>query len=133
MSKPVFDDVLRLHGRRDRLSYVLITLACWAIFLTVTFLLILIGASASETMGTAVAVLWLIGLLPLAWTRLAVSAQRCRDLGWSGWLAALVLVPYLGLLFSVVLFLARGELGPNRYGPDPIEPGAGRLARLHPA
>ncbi|MFT3973567.1 MAG: DUF805 domain-containing protein [Amaricoccus sp.] len=130
MSKPVFDDVFRFHGRRNRRSYALFTLAIWSLFLTATFVLVLVGASASENLGTAVAVLWLVGLLPFAWASWSVSAQRCRDIGWTGWAALLALMPYVGFAFSVALFFIPGTSGANRYGPDPVQPVGPALGRL---
>jgi uncharacterized membrane protein YhaH (DUF805 family) len=132
MSKPVFDDILSVSGRRNRLSYTLFFLACLTLLFTVTVLFVLVGTIAGEDVGTFNALVWLIGTLPLAWASLAVTAQRCRDLGWSGWLAILGLVPYVGFVFHLALAVLPGIVGANRYGPDPISRPATSHARLHP-
>ena len=132
MSRPVFDDVFRFHGQRNRRSYILFTLGAWLLMLALTFLLVLVGASASDDAGTAAAVLWLLALVPFAWASWTVAAQRCRDVGWTGWAALLAVLPYVGLVFSLALFVIPGTSGPNRHGPDPRAPGAGDLSRLQP-
>ena len=60
---------------------------------------------------------------------IAVAVRRFHDHNISGWwyLGLLVLgfIPYLGLLANLGLLwvLVRGGTwGPNRYGPDPINP-----------
>jgi uncharacterized membrane protein YhaH (DUF805 family) len=54
---------------------------------------------------------------------LAVTARRLHDLDWSGWFTLLNLVPVLGFVL-LLLVLPRGVRGPNRYGPDPLDPAA---------
>lgn len=131
MSKPVFDDLFRFHGRRNRRSYALVSLALWSLFIVATALLVLIGAAASETIGTTVAVLWLVGLIPFAWAGVAVTAQRCRDANWTGWIGLLALVPYVSLLLGLALCFVPGSFGTNRYGTDPLAPGELDFGRLH--
>lgn len=51
----------------------------------------------------------------------AVSAgsRRAHDIGQSGWLAALTVIPYLGLVAALVLVFIPGQPGDNKYGPNP--------------
>jgi hypothetical protein len=37
MSRPVFDDIFRFHGRRNRRSCILFTLGAWLLMLALTF------------------------------------------------------------------------------------------------
>ena len=48
---------------------------------------------------------------------LTLNIRRCHDLGKSGWyvLAIFFIIPGLFLLFK------KGTVGPNKYGPDPLE------------
>lgn len=119
MSKPVFADVFWPRGRRNRASYTLFMLAIWTVFLALTLLLVLVGASASENVGTAVAIFWLLSIVPLTWMMLSATAQRLHDLGRSGWSAAILFVPYLNLAAAAVLAILPGTPGPNRWGTDP--------------
>jgi uncharacterized membrane protein YhaH (DUF805 family) len=54
-------------------------------------------------------------LVPL----IAAMVRRLHDSGWRGWWLLAALVPLLGGLFLLVLFLTDSQRGPNRYGPDP--------------
>ncbi|GJE60460.1 DUF805 domain-containing protein [Methylobacterium trifolii] len=65
----------------------------------------------------------LVHILPV----LAVTARRLHDLGWSGWFSLLNLVPVVGFVV-LLLVLPRGVRGPNRYGPDPLDPAATEAA-----
>lgn len=119
MSKPVFEDVFWPKGRRNRVSYTLFMLAIWAVFLAFTLLLVLVGASASENVGTAVAIFWLVSIVPLTWMMVSATVQRLHDLGRSGWPAAVLFVPYLNVVAAAVLAILPGTEDPNRWGTDP--------------
>ncbi len=48
--------------------------------------------------------------------------KRWHDQNESGWHALWVLVPLLGPLYHLMyVVLFRGTVGPNRFGPDPVE------------
>jgi uncharacterized membrane protein YhaH (DUF805 family) len=68
-----------------------------------------------------------------------VIAQRLRDFGWSGWVALLAIIPFsngiigglvamviggfitlVGAIIVLALCFVPGDVGPNRYGPDPL-------------
>jgi uncharacterized membrane protein YhaH (DUF805 family) len=65
--------------------------------------------------GLAIAVYGLAALVPA----LACSVRRLHDIGMSGWLLLISLVPFLGGLALLVLFLMDSNPGPNQYGPNP--------------
>lgn len=84
----------------------------------------------------AIATKWQwLGFIALVLTALAMlstpflAAQRCRDLGWSGWAFMVMFVPWGGAIFEWYIYLRRGMAGPNRYGPDPYA--ADGAAREH--
>lgn len=119
MSKPVFSDLFRLSGRRNRKSYLLYALTNFLLLIVIWGI---VGASMSED---DMMVPLLLGGLPSAICILSgwiVAGQRCRDFGWTGWAILLSLVPLVGWIFAFALFFVPGTLGPNRYGPDPLEP-----------
>jgi uncharacterized membrane protein YhaH (DUF805 family) len=127
MSKPVFEDLFRLSGRRNRKSYFLY---CLAYMLALVTLWGVIGALAigGDTdadltgVGLALVILGALLTLVLIVSSWAVGAQRCRDFGWTGWALLIVLLPFIGWIFGFAMFFVPGTLGPNRYGPDPLEP-----------
>lgn len=45
--------------------------------------------------------------------------KRLHDIGWSGWIILLALIPGLNLILGLGLFLFSGTKGPNKYGEDP--------------
>jgi uncharacterized membrane protein YhaH (DUF805 family) len=63
----------------------------------------------------------------------AVTARRLHDIGQSGWLQVIAFIPLVavvGALVILVMAAIDGNVGPNRYGPDPkaaerdpVEPG----------
>jgi len=48
-----------------------------------------------------------------------IGVQRLHDIGWSGWLLLLTLVPVIGGVFSLLMFLIPGSTAANRFGPPP--------------
>ncbi|OIQ45794.1 MAG: hypothetical protein BM558_02130 [Roseobacter sp. MedPE-SW] len=117
MSKPVFSDLFTFEGRRNRKSYILYTLSLLAISLPVGAFM---GAAAFNAAGLGTVVLLLV-YIPLMISSLAVGSQRCRDMGWTGWAILIAAIPYLGLLFVLVLIFSPGTQGANRYGDDPLK------------
>lgn len=66
---------------------------------------------------------WLLNTVALlaCLLQLALTVQRCHDIGWTGWVAPLILVPLPGTVFWLALFFIPGTKGSNRYGADPGE------------
>jgi uncharacterized membrane protein YhaH (DUF805 family) len=62
--------------------------------------------------------LWISLLLMLVYSCRCL-ALRLHDTGRSGWLGLLVLVPFLGQLLALALFLVPGDGDDNDYGPPP--------------
>lgn len=65
-----------------------------------------------------VALSWTVSPL-LALLGLIVMARRSHDIGWAGWLCLIGLIPVIGMVYWLALFLIPGTPGANRYGPDP--------------
>jgi uncharacterized membrane protein YhaH (DUF805 family) len=51
---------------------------------------------------------------------LAVTVRRLHDLDRTGWWVLLVLT-VIGIVVLLAWFCMRGTVGPNQYGPDPLE------------
>jgi len=120
MSKPVFEDLFRASQRRNRLSYLLYTLAFAAAGAGVALLMLLVVGGAERAAGIALTLAFMPIYAAMCVSGLLVAAQRCRDFGWSGWAALIVLLPVVGWLFALALYVAPGTPGENRYGADPI-------------
>jgi uncharacterized membrane protein YhaH (DUF805 family) len=123
MSKPVFSDLFSFNGRRNRKSYLLYSLAIWTVFLLG---LLIVGLVREHVDLVPVKIFNLIFALlffiTLVVSDVAVTAQRCRDIGITGWLALLFVLPMVGWIFSIWVMVMPGTHGPNKYGPDPLAP-----------
>ncbi|WP_260962108.1 DUF805 domain-containing protein [Pseudomonas citri] len=112
-------------GRIGRLRYL-----AWTMVLTLAMLPVLglgfwfaMGSMMASNNSTAALVVGglfaVIILLGFAFVSIQFSVQRLHDLGWSGWLWLVNLVPVVGSVFPFVLIVAPGNNGANRYGPPP--------------
>ncbi len=50
---------------------------------------------------------------------LALAVRRLHDIGKSGWMLLLELIPVIGSIWIFVLNVTEGEAKENKYGPDP--------------
>jgi uncharacterized membrane protein YhaH (DUF805 family) len=144
MSKPVFQDLFTLSGRRNRKSY-FFYLVAMLLFLSIVWGVVagVVDAGGRAHFADlqdgyghagsgevwAVIVAGIITLLA-AISGWIVAAQRCRDFGWTGWAVLITLLPAVGWLFGLALIFIPGTLGPNRYGPDPLGGFPGAAARV---
>jgi uncharacterized membrane protein YhaH (DUF805 family) len=122
MSKPVFQDLFKFSGRRNRKSYILLLLAQIGA---------LIGLSIVGTVGAAMLasvdflayillLAVLVGFVAVAWSGWASGSQRIRDFGYSGVWILLVFIPYVGWLVSLAIMFVPSSEGDNRYGSSYI-------------
>lgn len=52
---------------------------------------------------------------------LAVAIRRLHDVGKSGWWLLIALVPFIGAIWLLVLYVKDSQPGENAYGPNPKE------------
>ena len=50
---------------------------------------------------------------------IAVAIRRLHDVGKSGWMYLIVILPIVGPIWLIILFVREGEQCENLYGPDP--------------
>lgn len=64
----------------------------------------------------------LVVLLVALWPSIAVGVKRCHDRDRSGWFLLIAFIPLIGGLWLLIeLGCLRGTVGPNRFGPDPLQ------------
>ena len=122
MSKPIFEDLFKFSGRRNRKSYILLLLIQSAIYILLIGLVIL-GVSLIDSsppigylLSLVSTVLWVVGTISI-W---ANGSQRVRDFGYSGvWILA-TLIPYIGFVLSIAIMFVPSSVGENKYGPSCI-------------
>ncbi|MGX9569913.1 DUF805 domain-containing protein [Pseudomonas sp. CFBP 5748] len=112
------------EGRIGRLRYLawtmVLTLAMMPV-IGIAFWFSLTWILASNSLA-AMIIGGLLGVaiaLGFAFVSIQFSVQRLHDVGWSGWLWLLNLVPFVGSIFPLVLICTPGNTGANRYGPPP--------------
>ena len=69
---------------------------------------------------TGLGLISLVYSLAILLPSIAVGVRRLHDLDKTGWLYLVVLVPLLGALYLIYLFIQEGTKGENKYGPDPL-------------
>lgn len=97
----MFKDAFSFNGRIRRKEYIVSQLLYYVGLLIISFFV-------SEADMPIVGFLF----LPLAWFSLAQGAKRCHDRDNTGFFQ---IIPF----YSIWMFFAPGDNGPNRFGPDP--------------
>jgi uncharacterized membrane protein YhaH (DUF805 family) len=126
MSVPATERWFSLSIRRNRKSYIFASLILIAIMAVVFSALWFF-----EARNDAGTIIFLVFFLMFGVCQYFLAAQRLRDMNLTGWLA-LLWIPIgmadefvggaLSLAALVVLASVPGTDGPNRYGPDPLQP-----------
>lgn len=103
-------------GRARRTEYWMFVL-----FNTLISLLILgISFALMEVLNTEVFFLiYVLYALAVMIPSIALSIRRIHDVGYSGWMFLLCLVPFVGGIILLVFYLLDSQPGDNRFGPNP--------------
>jgi uncharacterized membrane protein YhaH (DUF805 family) len=107
--------VFTLHGRIGRLRYLAWTMVLTFVLMTgLTFCTLLLHKG-----GLVSAFLSMVFWVGAVVVGIQISVQRLHDIGWSGWLVLLNLVPFVNSVFALIMMLAPGTPGVSQYGPPP--------------
>lgn len=94
-------------------------------FILFTFLAGFVGAILDGSMfsdyytGQVTPLVSAVVFVALVAPAISVASRRLHDTGQTGWLAALVVVPYLGWVWALIIGFMPGKSGTNQYGPPP--------------
>jgi uncharacterized membrane protein YhaH (DUF805 family) len=105
---------LRPQGRISRLEFALGAGLVMCLDLALLTFVTRDGVLTPETMLVTA----LFGL-PLTIAMLVIAAKRCHDISLPASFVLLLLIPFVGVAWLVVLGLLPGKEGPNAYGPPP--------------
>jgi len=99
-----------IHGRVSRGPF-------WLVFLillpVISALILLIDTSLNDN-----PVLMLMALVLYAWIAICITVKRLHDMDATGWLSIpVVLIPIAVILVGSF----PGTVGPNQFGPDPLQ------------
>jgi uncharacterized membrane protein YhaH (DUF805 family) len=61
-------------------------------------------------------------LIATLYLTFAISVKRLHDVGYGGFLALALLIPFVNIAFSIWIGLLPGMAGPNRFGEAPDVP-----------
>jgi uncharacterized membrane protein YhaH (DUF805 family) len=112
-------------GRIGRIGYLLGILYVLSYFIVPIILTLLVRSSKIVNIVTVL--MDAVGLLALFPALISLQIRRWHDLDQSGWMTLLGLVPIVGFLASLALFVIPGTTGENKYG----HPYTGRLSPLY--
>ena len=71
--------------------------------------------------GNSLGILYLVYALFVFIPGVAVAVRRLHDVGKSGWMLLIALIPLIGAIWLLVLYLTNSNPGENKYGPNPKE------------
>ncbi len=109
-------------GRSRRKEYWMFVLG---VFIAVVILSILEGiAGLGGMVGGVYGPLTTLLLVGIIVPSIAVQVRRFHDQDKSGWFVLLALIPLVGGIAVFVFMCLEGTKGPNRFGPDPKDPGS---------
>lgn len=109
----------QFRGRTSRADYAIFIIACW-LFMPAWARVIYYTAHLFNDQGiqyqiiqsSLCAIQVIIDLFLLIAT-ISASVRRCHDCGWSGWVALISLIPFIG---GIILFFMKADPDENRFG-----------------
>lgn len=106
------------NGRARRQEYWMFTLFNVIFSIAAMVLDNVLGLAFGEIgYGPLYLVYGLVALIP----GLAVTVRRLHDIGKSGWMLLVILIPIVGAIWLLVLLVTDSKSGENEYGPNPKE------------
>ena len=105
-------------GRARRKEYWMFTLFNIIFLLAASILDSLLGTEFGEGVY---GLFYLLYSLAVLIPGIAVSVRRLHDIGKSGWMLLIVLIPIIGWIWLLFLLVTDSNPGENQYGPYPDE------------
>ena len=69
--------------------------------------------------GSNIGPIYIIYSLFIITPTIAVSVRRLHDIGKSGWMILISLIPFVGGIWMLILMIRDSNPGDNEYGPNP--------------
>ena len=107
--KVVRDNYANFNGRASRQEY-------WMFFLfNMIFAIVIMGIDIILGLGFLNIIYSLVVMIP----GIAVGIRRLHDIGKSGWMVLIVLIPCIGAFWLIYLMVQDSSPLDNEYGPSP--------------
>lgn len=104
------------EGRARRKEYWMFVLYNLVFSFVATIVDVVLGFSMGN-FGLLASLYALVILIP----SIAVCVRRLHDIGKSGWMMLIILIPIVGGIWLLILFIQEGTPGQNEYGMNPKE------------
>jgi len=112
-----FLELFSFQGRANRAWFFWHSVLDDLVVITAMIALVILGIAGGPFFA-----LPLLGVVGAAgWAATAIAVKRLHDLGRPGWHVLGCMVPVYNLYLGCLLLFKKGEVGPNEYGPDPLE------------
>lgn len=105
------ENFANFKGRARRQEYWFFYLGYFIIGIIVGMIGVLIP-SISQALSTLCGLVFLVPML-------AVGARRLHDIGKSGWMQLIVIIPIVGWILLIVWFATEGKPEENKWGKNP--------------
>ncbi len=112
-----FKKYAEFKGRSRRKEYWMFGLISAIISILIGMLDSLLGLSNELGSGVMGMLYSLFVFVP----SLALLVRRLHDVGKSGWMMFIALIPLIGVIWLIVLLATDSQPGTNQYGPNPKE------------
>jgi len=106
-------------GRACRKEFWMFALFNFIFSMAWTFLVALIAVKGDSNTSSLTFIITLSWLAIMVLPSMAVSVRRLHDVGKSGWLLLVALIPLIGGIWLLILMLTDGHAGENKYGRQP--------------
>ncbi|QKE65615.1 DUF805 domain-containing protein [Aquipseudomonas campi] len=107
--------VFSVNGRIGRVRYLAWSAVLMFAALALYFIAA-IGLAFAPVFGWILMAALVIAIIVVS---VQMGVQRLHDIGWSGWLWLINLVPLVGSVFALIMLVVPGTPDANRYGPPP--------------
>ena len=104
------------NGRARRKEYWMFTLFSIIFYIVAMILDNIVGTAID---GVGYGLFYILYALAILIPSLAVSVRRLHDVGKSGWMILISLIPLIGAIWLLVLMVTDSNPGENEYGPNP--------------
>lgn len=108
------------NGRARRSEYWMFTLIN-VLIIGVLYVLMFMGGADGGAMAMIAMGLVAIYTLAILIPSVAVAVRRLHDVGKSGWMLLVGLIPFIGSIWLLVLYCTDSQPGDNEYGSNPKE------------
>ncbi len=114
--KVITENYANFSGRARRQEYWMFVLIQIVVFVLIVLIFSTIDDFLDLNIGGSILGIYLLGTL-VPW--IAVNVRRLHDIGKSGTYIFINIIPIVGRIWFIVLVATNGDIGQNKYGPDP--------------